>query len=73
MPIKTRSILNFVALPFLFWSCWVSYRAASLVFNTCLGKVLVLRITDRILYARDGVVDGFDGKCIIKESKQEGI
>ena len=27
-------ILNCVALPFMFWSCWVSYRAATLVFKT---------------------------------------
>ncbi|UTO19168.1 hypothetical protein NGC85_14805 [Acinetobacter sp. Z1] len=31
---ENSTILNFVALPFMFWSCWVSYRAASLVFNT---------------------------------------
>lgn len=31
---QNSSILNFVALPFLFWSCWVSYRAATSVFKT---------------------------------------
>ncbi|MCH7308295.1 hypothetical protein MMO38_09105 [Acinetobacter sp. NIPH 1852] len=31
---QNSSILNLVVIPFIFWSCWVSYRAATSVFNT---------------------------------------